>query len=69
MEHFFEQVFRTIIPELKKPLYVTSYHLESKTKKGRGGESESIEYFQLQDLLQSIAKIFSYEMTNKTGPS
>ena len=40
-----------------------------KTQKGLGGETESIEFFQLKDLLQAVAEIFAFEITNKTGPS
>ena len=49
-------------------LKITGASFEMNTKKGRGGESESFEYFQLQDLLQAIAKIFAYEMSNKINP-
>ena len=48
---------------------MTGASFEMKTQKGRGGETESIEFFQLKDLLQAIAKIFAYEMSNKTNPS
>ena len=44
---------------------MTGASFEMKTQKGRGGETESIEYFQLQDLLQAVAKIFAYEMRKK----
>ena len=36
-----------------------------KTKKGGGGETKSFEYFRLQDLLQAVAKIFAFEISNK----
>ena len=48
---------------------MTGASFEMKTQKRRGGETESIEFFQLKDLLQAVAKIFAYEMSNKTGPS
>ena len=48
---------------------MTGASFEMRTQKGRGGEAESIEFFQLKDLLQAIAKIFAYEMSNKTNPS
>ena len=44
---------------------MTGASFEMKTQKGRGRETESIEYFQLQDLLQAVAKIFAYEMSKK----
>ena len=44
---------------------ITGASFEMKTQKGRGRETESIEYFQLQDLLQAVAKIFAYEMSKK----
>jgi len=44
---------------------LTGASFEMKTQKGRGGETEFIEYFQLHDLLQAVAKIFAYEMSNK----
>ena len=40
---------------------MTGTSFEMKTKKGRASESKSFEYFQLQDLLQAIAKIFASE--------
>ena len=46
---------------------LTGASFEMKIQKGRGGETESMEYFQLQDLLQAVAKIFAYEMSNKTN--
>ena len=36
-----------------------------KTQKGRGREKELIEYFQLQDLIQALAKIFAFVISNK----
>ena len=48
---------------------MTGASFEMKTQKGRGGETESIEFFQLKDLLQAVAKIFAFEITNKTAPS
>ena len=48
---------------------MTGASFEMKTQKGRGGETESIEFFQLKDLLQAVAEIFAFEITNKTGPS
>ena len=48
---------------------MTGASFEMKTQKGRGGEAESIEFFQLKDLLQAVAKIFAFEITNKTSPS
>ena len=48
---------------------MTGASFEMRTQKGRGGETESIEFFQLKDLLQAVAKIFAFEITNKTGPS
>ena len=44
---------------------MTGASFEMKTQKGRGRETESIEYFQLQDLFQAVAKIFAYEMSKK----
>ena len=44
---------------------ISGASFEMKTKKGRGGETKSYEYFRLQDLLQAVAKIFAYEMSNK----
>jgi len=44
---------------------MTGASFEMKTQKGRGRETESIEYFQLQDLLQAVAKIFAFEISNK----
>ena len=38
---------------------MTGASFEMKTQKGRGGETESIEFFQLKDLLQAVAKIFA----------
>ena len=48
---------------------MTGASFEMKTQKGRGGETESIEFFHLKDLLQAVAKIFAFEITSKTGPS
>ena len=48
---------------------MTGASFEMKSQKGRAGETESIEFFHLKDLLQAVAKIFAYEMSNKTGPS
>ena len=48
---------------------MTGASFEMRTQKGRGGETESIEFFQLKDLLQAVAKIFAFEITNKTAPS
>ena len=48
---------------------MTGASFEMRTQKGRGGEKESIEFFQLKDLLQAVAKIFAFEITNKTAPS
>ena len=48
---------------------MTGASFEMKTQKGRGRETDSIEYFQLQDLLQAVAKIFAFEISNKTNPS
>ena len=44
---------------------MTGASFEMRTQKGRGGEAESIEFFQLKDLLQAVAKIFAFEITNK----
>ena len=44
---------------------ISGASFEMKTKKGRGGETKSFEYFRLQDLLQAVAKIFAYEMSNQ----
>ena len=44
---------------------MTGASFEMKTQKGRGRETDSIEYFQLQDLLQAVAKIFAFEISNK----
>ena len=48
---------------------MTGASFEMKTQKGRGGETESIEFFHLKDLLQAVAKIFAFEISNKTNPS
>ena len=48
---------------------MTGASFEMKTQKGRDRETDSIEYFQLQDLLQAVAKIFAFEISNKTNPS
>ena len=48
---------------------MTGASFEMRTQKERGGEAESIEFFQLKDLLQAVAKIFAFEITNKTAPS
>ena len=48
---------------------MTGALFEMKTQKGCGGEAESIEFFQLKDLLQAVAKIFAFEINNKTSPS
>ena len=50
-------------------LRMTGASFKMKTQKGRGGETESIEFFHLKDLLQAVAKIFAYEMSNKTNPN
>ena len=47
---------------------MTGASFEMRTQKGRGGEAESIEFFQLKDLIQAVAKIFAFEITNKTSP-
>ena len=44
---------------------ISGASFEMQTKKGRGSETKSFEYFSLQDLLQAVAKIFSYEMSNQ----
>ena len=48
---------------------MTGASFEMKTQKRRSGETESIEFFQLKDLLQAVAKIFAFDITNKTRPS
>ena len=48
---------------------MTGASFEMITQKGRGGEAESIEFFQLKDLLQAVAKIFAFEITNILVPA
>ena len=48
---------------------MTGASFEIKTPKGRTGEVESIEFFQIKDLLQAVAKIFAFEISNQTGPN
>ena len=40
-----------------------------KTQKERGREKGPIEYFQLRDLIQALAKIFAFEITNILVPA
>jgi len=44
---------------------MTGASFEMKTQKGRGGGTVSIEFFQFKDLLQAVAKIFAFEISNK----
>ena len=44
---------------------ITGASFEMKTQKGRGSDSKTFEYFRLQDLLQAVAKIFAFEISNK----
>ena len=44
---------------------MTGASFEMKTQKGRGGETETIEFFQFKDLLQAVAKYLLLKLVIK----